>query len=262
MVELQSGSGLSLMEALVATADRRIWARYCRAAAEIEGRAAEPVFAVGSVEWRRQQEAPSAQRDADYLSAEQEAAGRRRLAQRGAPPPFAGAPSPFGASGGPAFDEFVGRRRGPPALLAESDALERELVDGFEAAGRAARYRASGFQDGAKTHLEPDWFGKIGLDFAGNRVRLPGGSEVVAIEVTLAANAAAGGAGRERPARVMLREALIALWERGAFTAGTGNERVLALALRELGLSAADPPYGFKSAETVRKLRKTLKMCL
>jgi hypothetical protein len=70
------------------------------------------------------------------------------------------------------------------------------------------------------------------------------------------------GRGGERPARAMLREALIALWQRGAFTAGTGNERVLALALRELALSPSDPPYGFKSAETVRKLRKALKMSL
>jgi hypothetical protein len=37
---------------------------------------------------------------------------------------------------------------------------------------------------------------------------------------------------------------------------------VLALALRELALSPSDPPYGFKSAETVRKLRKALKMSL
>jgi hypothetical protein len=60
----------------------------------------------------------------------------------------------------------------------------------------------------------------------------------------------------------MLREALLRLWERGAFTAGTGNERVLALVLHELQLSPSDPPYGFKSAETIRKLRKTLGMSL
>ncbi len=75
-------------------------------------------------------------------------------------------------------------------------------------------------------------------------------------------SAASLGRNRQRPAQAMLRQALVALWRRGAFTAGTGNERVLALALRELGLSAADPPYGFKSAETVRKLRKALKMSL
>jgi hypothetical protein len=90
----------------------------------------------------------------------------------------------------------------------------------------------------------------------------PGGSEITGIELTFDSSAAVAGRGRERPAQAMLRQALIALWQRGAFTAGTGNERVLALALRELGLSPSDPPYGFKSAETVRKLRKALKMSL
>ena len=89
---------------------------------------------------------------------------------------------------------------------------------------------------------------------------LPDGSEIAGLEVTIGSSAAAAGRGRERPQRAMLREALITLWQRGAFTAGTGNERVLALALRELALSPSDPPYGFKSAETVRKLRKALKM--
>jgi hypothetical protein len=93
-------------------------------------------------------------------------------------------------------------------------------------------------------------------------VALADGSEIAGIEVTIAAALPRGGRGRERPAQAMLREALVALWQRGAFTAGTGNERVLALALRELGLSPSDPPYGFKSAETVRKLRKALKMSL
>jgi hypothetical protein len=96
-------------------------------------------------------------------------------------------------------------------------------------------------------------------------VVLPDGSEIADIAMTAAEPrdvAAGGGGARERRAREMLRQALRALWERGAFTAGTGNERVLALVLRELGLSPSDPPYGFKSAETVRKLRKALGMSL
>ncbi|HEY2537927.1 MAG TPA: hypothetical protein VGI28_00275, partial [Stellaceae bacterium] len=97
-----------------------------------------------------------------------------------------------------------------------------------------------------------------------NQLMLPGGSAIAGVEVVLA-TAVAAGAGRgarERPAKAMLRDALIALWARGAFTAGTGNERVLALVLQELHLSASDPPYGFKSAETIRKLRKALNMSL
>ena len=92
-------------------------------------------------------------------------------------------------------------------------------------------------------------------------------SEIAGVEVACGPTAAdaappAVGGRRERPAQAMLRQALIALWERKAFGAGTGNERVLALVLRELGLSPSDPPYGLKSAETVRKLRKALKMSL
>lgn len=146
--------------------------------------------------------------------------------------------------------------------MAAIAAIEQRLIEGFEAAGRAGRFQASGFCNGARRELDPDWFGRVRLDFSRNAVVLPDGSVIAGIEVTLAAARGQAGTGGERSARAMLREALVALWERGEFTAGTGNERVLALALRELGLSASDPPYGFKSAETVRKLRKTLNMSL
>jgi hypothetical protein len=255
---------MSLVEALAATAEPELWQRYCRLAAALEnhsgGRLA-PVYAAGSVEWQRQQDAPQA---ADPpVSAEVAAAGRRRLAGRGAAAPFAGAVSPLGAAGGALLDEFVASRSGPAPLLLEIAALEQQLVAGFETEGRAGRFVASGFRDGSRHEIEGDWFGRVRLDFARNRVVLPDNSEIAGIAVGTAAPAAPMPAGaRERPARAMLREALIALWQRRAFTAGTGNERVLALALRELGLSEADPPYGFKSAETVRKLRKTLGMSL
>jgi hypothetical protein len=253
-----------LVEALAALADPLLWRQYCRLAARLEvggGAEATPAFAPGSVEWQRQQDTSQAQAEPPF-SAAADAAGRRRLAQRGAPPAFAGAASPLGAASSAAFDEFVAHHRGPPALLAEIAVVEQQLVDGFEAAGRAGGLQASGFLNGARKALDPDWFGRVRLDFAENSAVLPDGSPVAGIEVTLAPGPPPGGAGGERVARAMLRKALVALWERGEFTAGTGNERVLALALRELGLSASDPPYGFKSAETVRKLRKTLNMSL
>jgi hypothetical protein len=261
--ELDPGSTSTLIEGLIATADRRLWEHYCRLAAKLEGRppATPPVYAVGSIEWQQQQDQVPARAD-QLVNAADEAAGRRWILRRGAPPPFAGAPSPLGAAGRAAFDDFIEHHRGPPALLVEIETVEEQLVAGFEAAGRSGRYHAAGFGDGGRKDLEPEWFGRVEFDFANNRVVLPDGSEIAGIELTIAPHAEAGGATRERPARAMLREALIALWERGAFTAGTGNERVLALALRELGLSASDPPYGFKSAETVRKLRKSLKMAL
>jgi hypothetical protein len=257
-----------LVEALIASADPELWKRYCRLAADLEGGlAVAPVYAPGSVEWQRQQDQrPAAAEQA--LPASVEEAGRRRLSRRGAPHPFAGAPSPFGAAGSEAFDGFLSRRRGSPSLLAQIDALEDRLVGSLEAALRSGRYRLGGFRGGARNEVMPAWFGQVRLDFARNIVVLPDGSEIAGIDVTTApstadaAPAAAGGRPRERPAQAMLRQALVALWERGAFSAGTGNERVLALALRELGLSPADPPYGFKSAETVRKLRKALKMSL
>jgi hypothetical protein len=258
----ETASTLTLVEALAATADPALWQRYCRLAGALENPGAEesPVYAAGSLEWRRQQEEPAA---ADPpLAAELAAAGRRRLAARGATAPFAGAVSPFGAAESAPFDEFVARQRGPAALWSEIAALEQRLVDGFETDGRTGRYRASGFRDGARKEIEADWFGHVRLDFARNTIVLPDGSEIAGVAVAIAPPLAHGAPPRERPARAMLREALIALWQRGAFTAGTGNERVLALALRELGLSAADPPYGFKSAETVRKLRKALGMSL
>ncbi len=261
-------AGLSLLEALIADADRQLWAGYCRLAAELDGRPAPaPVHAPGSVEWQRQQDRePAAAEGA--LAAEAEAAGRKRLCRRGAAPPFAGAPSPFGAVDGAKFDAFLAGHRGPPELLAELAAIEQQLVDGFEAAGRDGGLRATGFRGGAAVEATADWFGRARLDFAGNAMVLPDGAELAGIAVTFGRepaqprSAASIGRNRERPAQAMLRQALVALWQRGAFSAGTGNERVLALALRELGLSAADPPYGFKSAETVRKLRKALKMSL
>lgn len=253
---------LTLLEALVASAEPQLWRRYCRIAAELEGRSVtDPVYAPGSVEWQRRQDRASAEAE-PALPAHAEYAGRRRLAGRGRQPPFAGAPSPFGAVGGEEFDAFLAQRRGPPALLAEIDTIEPQLIACFAAACRSGRYRVTGFHDGTRVELAVDWFGRMELDPGRNAVVLPDGSEIAGIEVAAGASAATGAPGRERKAQVMLRGALLALWERGAFTAGTGNERVLALALRELGLSAADPPYGFKSAETVRKLRKALKMSL
>jgi hypothetical protein len=254
---------ITLVEALAAIAEPGIWQRYSLLAAALEqpaaGRAA-PVYAVGSVEWQRQREEPATANPP--LSAECDAAGRRRLATRGTAAPFAGGVSPLGAAGGAAFDDFVSSRRGPAGLLAEIKAVEERLVDAFKAAGRAGRYRASGFRDGARQDIEADWFGQVQLDFARDRVVLPDGSAIAGVAVTMVPGAAGGSKPGERPARAMLRQALLALWQRGAFTAGTGNERVLALALRELGLSAADPPYGLKSAETVRRLRKALGMSL
>jgi hypothetical protein len=261
--KLVLGPVATLADALIAISDRELWERYGRLAVEWEsgGPRPAPVYALGSVEWQRQQDEPLAQTQQPFTAA-MEAAGRRRLMQRGAPLAFSGAPSPLGAAGGAAFDEFIARRRGPSALLAEIEMVEQQLVEAFEVAGGSSRYQASGFRDGARKPIEPDWFGRVRLGFARNSVALADGSEIAGIEVTIAAALPRGGRGRERPAQAMLREALVALWQRGAFTAGTGNERVLALALRELGLSPSDPPYGFKSAETVRKLRKALKMSL
>ncbi len=262
MLELHPGSILSLIDALVATADRRAWAQYCRLAAALEGGNAviAPVYAVGSAEWQKQVEPrPNSE---PPLTPQDEAAGRERLLRRGAPPPFAGAPSPFGAAGAASFEEFVARHRGPRTLLTEIEAIEQELVASFAVAGRSGRYRIAGFHDGARKEVAPDWFGGVRLDFARNTVLLADGCEIAGLEVIMTPSPGGIGPSHERPARAMLREALVRLWERGAFSAGTGNERVLALALRELRLSASDPPYGFKSAETVRKLRKALNMSL
>ena len=260
---IKQGRVSTLLEALIEIADPQLWRRYCRLAAELIGgkSAAGTTFAVGSVEWQRQQD-QAQMRQENPIGAAEQAAGRQRLAQRSAPPPFAGALSPLGAAGGAAFDEFIASRRGPPALLAEIEMVEQELVGAFEHAGRSGRYRAVGFCDAARKEVDPDWFGHMRIDFANNRLTLRDGSFISDIEVTSALAAVSGPGARERPARAMLREALVALWERGAFTAGTGNERVLALVLNELRLSASDPPYGFKSAETIRKLRKGLGMSL
>lgn len=55
MPKLQSASSLTLVEALIATADRQLWERYCRIAAELEDdRTAAPVYALGSLEAQRQ----------------------------------------------------------------------------------------------------------------------------------------------------------------------------------------------------------------
>ena len=252
----------TLVEALINSADPELWRRYCRLAAELEGRpAVAPVYAPGSMEWQAQQEQKSNQAD-QAVPAYAEDAGRKRISQRGAPAPFAGAPSPFGSAQSEKFDAFLARHRGPPSVLAEIDAIENQLIGAFEAAGSSGRCRATGFRDGARIEVSAAWFGRMQFDFGRNSVVLPDGSKIAGLEVTIGSSAAVAGRGRERTARAMLREALIALWQRGAFTAGTGNERVLALALRELALSPSDPPYGFKSAETVRKLRKALKMSL
>ena len=260
MLELYPDRALTLLQCLIATADKRLWAQYCRLAVELKaGRAgASPVYAVGSVEQQQEEQAP--RQSERIIGAKQEAAGRCRLAQRGAPPAFAGAPSPLGTFGAAAFADFVACRRGPAELLAEIDTVEQELVDAFARAGRAGHYCAVGFCNGAKRMVEPDWFGRIELNFAHNEIRLPDGSVIAGIGATLAAPDMAERCARERPAHAILRKALVTLWERGAFTAGTGNERVLALVLQELRLSASNPPYGFKSAETIRKLRKALQM--
>jgi hypothetical protein len=256
---------MTLTEALAMTAESALWRRYCRLAAALAAGAADrvqPAYAVGSVEWQRWQQGEQPAAEEPPLSAEATAAGRQRLGARGATAPFAGAVSPLGAASAGVFTEFVVRARGPEAGTAEIDAVEQQLLAGFVADGRAGRFQASGFYDGEQKDIEREWFGRVQLDFAGNRVVLPDGSAIAGIAVTIAPAAAPAARARERPARAMLREALFTLWQRGAFTAGTGNERVLALALRELGLSEADPPYGFKSAESVRKLRKELGMSL
>ncbi len=249
-----------------------MWARYCRLAAELAGGpAVEPMAAPGSIEWQRRQDQPVPQPD-PALPAAALAAGRRHLARRGVPLPFAGAPSPFGAAAGDAYDRFLAAHRGAPALLAQLDTLEEQLVEAFAAAGRTGRFRAAGFHHGARVEIAADWFDHAVFDFAGNTIRLPDGSTIAGISISPcrdlrgaphAAGVMPGDTNRrppQRPARAMLRQALITLWERQAFGVGTGNERVLALVLRELALSPANPPYGFKSAETVRKLRKELKM--
>jgi hypothetical protein len=254
---------LTLIEALMATADQPLWQRYCRLAAEMtgDGAPAEPTFAVGSVEWQRQRDRrPTSV--SKPLRPQQQEAGRRRLGLRSAQPPFTGAPSPFGAAGAAAFDEFIASRRGQTPSFAEIESLEEQLVGTFENAGRSGRFRMVGIFGATKKEIDPDWFGRMRLDFANNLVELLDGSVIAGIEVTFTPVKLSGSDRRERPAQAMLREALIALWERGAFTAGTGNERVLALVLQELRLSASDPPYGFKSAETIRKLRKALRMSL
>jgi hypothetical protein len=256
---------MTLTEALAMTAEPALWRGFCRLAAALAAGAEDkvvPVYAIGSVEWQRQQQALQHAATEPPLSADAAAAGRQRLGARGAPAPFAGAVSPLGAVGVRAFTEFVARARGTEAGIAEIDAIEQRLVAGFEADGRAGRFQASGFYNGARKDIDPEWFGRVKLDFAGNRVVLPDGSAIAGITVAIASPAPPAARANERPARAMLREALVTLWQRGAFTAGTGNERVLALVLRELGLSEADPPYGFKSAETVRKLRKELGMSL
>jgi hypothetical protein len=249
-----------LVEALIDSADAQLWRRFCSLAAELAGSpGAALVYAPGSIEWQAQQNRrPDETKQA--LPAHAEDAGRRRISRRAVHAPFAGAPSPFGAAGGEAFDAFLAHHRGPSSLLAEIDAIERQLVAALEEAGRTGRCHATGFRGGARVEVAADWFGRAQLDFSRNAVVLPDGSAIAGIEVTLGPSAAV--AGRRRPTHAMLRQALIALWQRGAFTAGTGNERVLVLVLGELGLSPSDPPYGFKSAETVRKLRKALKMSL
>ncbi len=176
--ETRPSAGLSLLEALIAGAERQLWAGYCRLAAELVGRPAPaPIHAPGSLEWQRQQQREPAAADG-VLPAEAEAAGRQRLSRRGAAPPFAGAPSPFGAADGARFDAFLAGHRGPPALLAEIEAIEQQLVDGFEAAGRDGGYVATGFRDGVAVEATADWFGRARLDFAGNAMVLPDGAEI------------------------------------------------------------------------------------
>jgi hypothetical protein len=263
--ELETAPVLSLVDALIAGAEPALWAQYCRLAVALEGPPdVAPMPAPGSVEWQRHQD-EAAVEPSEAIPPSAQQAARARLAQRGVPRLFSGAPSPFGSAGSEQFADFLASHRGPAALLAEIDALEDRLVAALEAGGRAGRFRVSGFRAGARVEAAPDWFGRVRLDFARNAIVLPDGSEIAGIEVTRcpeAADAPAAGRGRERRARAMLRQALAALWERNAFGAGTGNERVLALVLRELGVSAANPPYGLKSAETVRKLRKELNMSL
>jgi hypothetical protein len=260
--EFAAAPVFSLAEALIAAADPALSARYCRLAAALEsGPDIVPAPARGSVEWQRQQDGTTAEAPPPVPPAAL-AAARSRLSRRGAPRRFSGMPSPF-AGAGAEFAEFLARQRGPAALLAEIDGVEDRLVAAFEAEGRAGRFRVSGFRAGARVEVEADWFGRVRLDFASNTIVLPDGSTIAGIEVMRGTEVPAAGDGRrERPARAMLRQALLTLWQRGAFGAGTGNERVLALVLRELGVSAANPPYGLKSAETVRKLRKELNMSL
>jgi hypothetical protein len=279
---------LTLIDALIGTANREKWECYCRLATELEC-----TYVVGSAPGSQE---PQIQKrchtifTSSSLEFSVSKAGRRRLAQRGLSLPFAGMPSPFGGSGAAAFDAFLARYRGSERLLSEIRELEEELIHDFEAAGRSRTYLGSGFYHGDDKEVKPPWFGRVWLDFGRNVVVLPDRSEISGISITIlprsadkdslvashpitsecgdalsseSRQAAAPDANRGRRGResqTVLRRALITLWERGAFGAGTGNEKVLALALRELGLSPADPPYGFKTAETVRKLRKELRM--
>jgi hypothetical protein len=252
---------MNLIEGLIALAERNLWARYCRLAAELAGgTAAPPVYAQGSLEWERSRRETAPVEITP--SAADETTGRQRLARRGVPLAFAGMPSPLGARGAAAFDAFIAEHRGPPDLLAEIAAVEDALIRTFESAGRSGRYHIVGLRGGERKEVGFEWLGSARFDFANNVLILPDGTIIAAVEIHLARSASPVLGVRERPAQTMLKEALVGLWQRGAFTAGTGNERVLALILQELGLPAADPPYGFKSAETVRMLRKRLNMSL
>ena len=177
-----SDSGLTLIDAVIATANKAQWQRYCRLAIELTGAGtqAEPSFAIGSVEWQRQRDQPPGNSPDTQIcpaaqnlpNTQEQAAGRRRLALRGAQPSFAGAPSPFGAAGGAAFDEFIASRRGDAPSFAEIESLEEQLVGGFENAGRSGRFRMVGIFDAAKKEVDPDWFGRMRLDFANNLRRI------------------------------------------------------------------------------------------
>jgi hypothetical protein len=91
---------LTLVEALIDGADPGLWRRYCLLTAELEGRPkVAPVYALGSVEWQRQQDQKSTNEAEQALPVDAEDSGRKRISRRGAPAPFAGAPSPFGAAG-------------------------------------------------------------------------------------------------------------------------------------------------------------------
>jgi hypothetical protein len=156
---------LTLIDAVIATANQAHWQRYCRLAIELTGAGAqaEPTFAIGSVEWQRQRDQPPVSRtnlpstqNLPNTQAQAQAAGRRRLALRGAQPSFAGAPSPFGAAGGAAFDEFIANRRGEAPSFAEIESLEEQLVGAFESAGRSGRFRMVGIFAAAKKEVDPD----------------------------------------------------------------------------------------------------------
>ena len=123
-------------------------------------------------------------------TAEENAAGRRRLAQRsGALAVCRGA--------------FAARSRGERGLrrISRTPSRPAGAAGGDRGSRAAAGRRASrppaapadfvqpGFATAPENELDADWFGRVQLDFGRNAVVLPDASEIVGVEVTIAASA-------------------------------------------------------------------------